>query len=37
VIGNRIDHFPVGEHAQLDRAEAKIIEQASICACRKST
>ena len=25
-IGDRIDHFPVGEHAQLDRADAKIIE-----------
>ena len=25
-IGDRIDHFPIGEHAQLDRADAKIIE-----------
>ena len=25
-IGDRIDHLPVGEHAQLDRADAKIIE-----------
>jgi hypothetical protein len=25
-IGDRIDHLLVGEHAQLDRADAKIIE-----------
>jgi hypothetical protein len=25
-IGNRIDHLPVGKHAQLNRADVKIIE-----------